>query len=642
MHSRWWSGLLFAATCVAATVCGAQSFSFDHTIDERFSVDTAQVLGQARWRMQGDELIGQPLSNEGGWLFFEHTLQDVGFYARFKCEAECATGVLLRAQPRPEGGLSGVFVSLQAGELRSYRMLIDASGKEISRTELQEIKDTMTRSAPGKVPLAPAPTAAGALAAKNLGLPLVRQSAQLRPGWNAIEALVDTNLIRTWLNNLAGMPAGDIADDGAGFGRIGLYVGGKGAVHFKGVGYRDLSNRGTVLEKTGPWFDVQRVDDFMYAWGVATADINRDGIPDIVTGGSYFLGPTYEVRREFTLARTNAPSHESPIFQVILADDFTGDGWPDILDVSFRRPAKLYVNPRGESRRWDMHRVVDVVGGELALLEDIDGDGKKEVLLYQDEGSAGYIAIARPRLDNPTGPWQLQPITPRAPWGQHGMGVGDINQDGRLDLIQAQGWFEQPATDKGEPWHYHPQAFSLSSRTAIGTARIAVYDVNGDGLNDVVTTLQPHDAGIAWFEQRRDSKGRISFDKHVVMEGLHSSNNAGGVAFTEAHGAAAADIDGDGIPDFITGKRYWSHHESQSDPDPYGPAVIYVYRTVRDRQAPGGARFEPVLVHNRSGVGSQVEVLDMNRDGRQDIVISGAKGTFVFWGKPRDADHASR
>src|SRR6476659_6205595 len=114
-----------------------------------------------------------------------------------------------------------------------------------------------------------------------------------------------------------------------------------------------------------------------------------------------------------------------------------------------------------------------------------------------------------------------------------------------------------------------------------------------------------------------------------------ASQNAGGVTFTELHALTIGGIDGDGIPDIITGKRHWAHLDSYTDPDPNGAPVLYWYRTVRNPKAPGGAEFVPELIHNRSGAGSDLLAVDLNNDGAVDIVTSTGRGTFIFWGKPR-------
>jgi hypothetical protein len=105
--------------------------------------------------------------------------------------------------------------------------------------------------------------------------------------------------------------------------------------------------------------------------------------------------------------------------------------------------------------------------------------------------------------------------------------------------------------------------------------------------------------------------------------------------FSESHGARFADMNGDKIPDMITGKRYWSEAGNNVLPrnDPSGDPVLYIYKTVRDLKAPGGARFVPELVHNKSGVGSSFDVVDLNKDGTPDIVVGTIFGTFTFTSK---------
>ena len=413
--------------------------------------------------------------------------------------------------------------------------------------------------------------------------------------------MLDANILRAFLNDAGGIGDSVAETEYGAYGPFALYVGGTGEVRFKDVSYKDLQPRVAQPEKVSSRFRMQQVNEFYYSWGPAIADFNRDGTPDIVAGPYYYLGPEYTTAREIYIGGTIDPGTQ--YFNGLqYAYDFTGDGWPDVLNAVFQRPAILYVNPKGESRRWETYTVTDRMSCEFMLLKDVDADGKLEFLFKDSENRFVYT---KPDPANPTGLWTKHAISEPGPWANHGMGVGDVNGDGRVDFLNAFGWWEQPALERRESkvqsrksgvgtWAYHPAAFGKWTRSSPGGAEMAVYDVNGDGLNDVVTSLQAHGLGLSWFEQKKAADGSRSFVEHPIMSDF-STKNAGGVIFSQLHGATYADVDGDGLQDFITGKRFWSHLDTFIDPDPHGPPVLYVYRTVRNPKAPGGAEFVPEL-----------------------------------------------
>ena len=592
-------------------------------------------LGQASWRAQDGEVIGTAKKGSaGGWLVLDQSYQDVGFRGLFKCAPDSETGILLRME-KTDAGFKGILLSIRKEEVAPYRLTLDAQGKELQREKLRYAGGIFYRLAPpanttasqgnraitgNSLPLPPEPS---------VNLPIKRPNTDLRPGeWNQVEIFMDLNVIRTFLND--GREIGGAADDDAGhFGPVALWAKGPGEVRFKDIGLKDISLKTTPKEETATRFRVQRISDMYYSWGADAGDYNQDGILDVIAGPYVYLGPDFTEHREIYPAISIGPSKEFTSVHCQYTYDFNNDGWPDVLTSP--NQAILYINPKGESRRWDKYEVIKTVHSEITEFEDIDGDVKPE-LIY---GADGALRYAKPDPADPTKPWKEHLVSEKGYAIAHGIGTGDINNDGRMDILNAFGWWEQPTTLTNDNlWSYHPEVFArYGSRSGgIGGSIMAVYDVNGDGLNDVVTNLNAHGFGLAWFEQKKDATGKTAFVRHMLSDDF-SEKSVGNVTFSQPHGATFADIDKDGIPDFVVGKRYWTHLDNYYDPDPYGAPVLYWYRTVRNPQAPGGAEFVPELIHNRSGAGSEVTAVDLNKDGAIDLITSTDRGTFIYWNK---------
>lgn len=623
-EKRWLLSTAFVLTATP-TLAAGPSFQPDVTLTGS-SLSGWHTVGQANWHAQNGELTATAQAG-GGWLMSDRSFQDIGLYTDFRCAAACEVGALFRAEKNGDGW-KGIYIALTEPDTPSYTVTLDAQGKIVNREKLRR-GGGLIRVAPPPNPNAPEPRFN--MPRYSVKLPFEYPDAKLRPeDWNGIEMMFDANIVRAVLND--GRESGG-ATESTGYGPFALYVGGSGEVHFKNVAYKDLGLQVRSPEKTSSDFRKQQVSDFYYSMTVAAADFNHDGITDIVSGPYIYYGPDYTKRREITLAETTSPSTSFNRFWVEYAADFTGDGWPDVINVTYGGPDSgvyLYVNPKGENRRWDTYRVVTNVQSEIAALADVDGSGKPSVVFM----GGGFVSYAKPDPANPTGDWVVHHVSEQGYGAAHGIGVGDINGDGRMDIVNMYGWWEQPAAGGSGPWTYHPDVFGRYGHGIAGGALMGVYDVNGDGKNDIITALNAHGWGLAWFEQKRDSQGKVTFVKHMIADDYGTAKeNAGGVAFSEPHAASFVDMDGDGVPDFVVGKRYWSHNADYLDPDPFGPPVLYWYKTVRDPKAPGGARFTPELVDNNSGVGSTVLPFDLNKDGAMDIVTGTKLGTFIFWGK---------
>ena len=407
-----------------------------------------------------------------------------------------------------------------------------------------------------------------------------------------------------------------------------------GEVHFRDVSYRDLSLKRVVPEQLSPNYRMLRLTPFYYSFASGAADFDRDGNMDIVSGPFIFLGPDFTKVREFYMALTTNPSTSFSSNWLEFAGDFTGDGWPDVLLAS-TSDTRLYVNPKGEPRRWDSHLGVVPPApnvSEVSAMKDIDADGKPD-LVY---ASAGAVRWAKPDPANPTGPWLSTQVGEAGTYAAHGIGAGDINGDGRVG---------------------HPERLRMVGAAREGHDRDV--DVPSSGLRpserprsarrrrDVRVRRQRRQA-----QRRRDVAAGARVRARVVRaearcrreDLVRAAHDLGRLRVEERRRRrllAAARL---GLRRYDRRRHARLRHrqtvllaQRELPPIPIrtAHAVLYVYRTVRNKQAPGGAEFVPELVHNQSGAGSQVLAVDLNKDGVMDLVTSGELGAFAFLGQPR-------
>ena len=382
----------------------------------------------------------------------------------------------------------------------------------------------------------------------------------------------------------------------------------------------------TSAAETSVHFKRIEVTDVFWSEGAHYGDFNHDGQMDICAGPFWYAGPDFKQRHKYTSLPEKPYDGEKGYSDYFLSYcyDFDGDDWMDILVYFWPgKETAWFRNPQNRAIPWEKHVLFDVTDGESPGLADMNGDGKPEIIAF----TGGQLGFAEIDWKNPTAKARYWPISPPDAKKYfryyHGYGSGDINGDGRPDIVDKEGWWEQPADyRKGESWKQHQ--FSFTTENGRGGAQMLLYDVSGDGRNDVITSWDAHGYGLVWYEQTGD-KDAITFTPHVLVN-TKESDNPYGVKFTQIHALVPADINGDGLTDFVTGKRFWAHGPTK-DAEPGEPAVLYWFELKREGSQ---ATFVPHLIDDNSGVGTQITAGDLNGDGRIDVLSSNKKGIHVF------------
>lgn len=338
---------------------------------------------------------------------------------------------------------------------------------------------------------------------------------------------------------------------------------------------------------------------------VGVFDVNKDGKLDLVSGAFWYEGPDFWVRHLIgTFTRYDGYYDD---FSTVPFDvnrdgnmDFVTGGW-------FEKTLRWYENSGDPKKQWTAHDIAKTTNIETTYGWDIDGDGIDEIVPNTPENPLlvfKYDSAAKSFTKYVIHDYQ-----------DHGIGFGDINGDGRKDLIVSKGWLEAPANPWKDKWTFHNE-FDLKT----ASVPIVIADVNEDGLTDMISGVA-HGYGLDWYEQKFDRKTKKrSWVKHTI-DGHNSMY----------HTMQWVDIDNDGKSELITGKRYRAH--DGNDPGEKDDIGLYYFKWNGETFTKNVIAYGPY--GTGKGAGLYFSVADLTGSGRKDIIVAGKDGLCVFYNEGR-------
>jgi len=331
---------------------------------------------------------------------------------------------------------------------------------------------------------------------------------------------------------------------------------------------------------------------------VALGDVDGDGRVDLVSANGFSDTLTVFVQAKGggfaqPLSLGDSSLTEGPRSPAL--GDFDGDGRLDLVSANgFSGTLTVFLQEEGGdfAQPLSLGDSSLTVGPISVALGDVDGDGRLDLVsanevsdtltvFLQEEGGgfAQPLSLGDSSLTN----------SPRS------VALGDVDGDGRLDLVSANGFSDTLTVFLQEEGGGFAQPLSLGdSSLTVGPVSVALGDVDGDGLLDLVSANEVSDTLTVFLQEEGGG-----FAQPLSLGDSSLTNSPRSVAL--------GDVDGDGLLDLVSANRL------------SGTLTVFL-------QVEGGGFAEPLSLGNSSVTDNPLSVAlgDVDGDGRVDLVSANA------------------